>query len=137
MQSASLARIKRFYSIAGTEFMAKDFEREYHSAARRAAKADAVEPRAKSARYDKRSRRIIVDLRNGSRFIFPPDLAQGLAGADDRALSNIQLSRSGSSLSWPDLDADFSLPALMTGVFGTRQWMRKLSQRRRVAEQKA
>jgi hypothetical protein len=117
--------------------MAKDFEREYQAAARRAAKADAVEPRAKSARYDKRSRRIVIDLRNGSRFMFPPELAQGLAGADDQALSNIQLSPSGSSLSWPDLDADFSLPALMAGIFGTRQWMRKLRTRRCIAEQKA
>ena len=50
-------------------------EREYKAAARRAAKADAVEPRAKSARYDRRSRRVIVDLRNGARFMFPPELA--------------------------------------------------------------
>ena len=112
----------------------KDLEREYQAATRRAAKADRVEPRAKAARYDKRSRRIIVDLRNGSRFIFPPELAQGLAGANERALSNIQLSPSGAGLSWPDLDADLSLPALMAGIFGTRQWMREL--RRRV-EQKA
>jgi hypothetical protein len=117
--------------------MAKDFEREYQAAARRAAKADAVEPRAKSARYDKRSRRIVIDLRNGSRFMFPPELAQGLAGADDQALSKIQLSPSGSGLSWPDLDADFSLPALMAGIFGTREWMRKLRTRRYIAEQKA
>ena len=113
----------------------KDLEREYQISARRAAKADALEPRAKSAHYDKRSRRIVVDLRNGSRFMFPPELAQGLAGADDRALSNIHISPSGAGLSWPDLDADFSLPAIMAGIFGTREWMRKLSRQRRDGQQ--
>ena len=112
-------------------------EREYKAAARRAAKADAVEPRAKSARYDRRSRRVIVDLRNGARFMFPPELAQGLAGADDQSLSNIQITPSGAGLSWPDLDADFSVPSLMAGIFGSRQWMRELKRRRGAAEQKA
>jgi hypothetical protein len=114
-----------------------DFEREYQGAARRAARADAVEPRAKSARYDRRSRRIIVDLRNGSTLIFPPELAQGLAAADHRALSKIHISPSGAGLSWPDLDVDFSLPALMAGIFGTREWMRKLTRRQRVTEPEA
>ena len=115
--------------------VAKHFEREYQAAARRAAKAEAVEPRAKSARYDKRARRIIVDLKNGSRFMFPPELAQGLADAEDRALSNIQLSPSGAGLSWPDLDADLSLSSLMAGVFGTREWMRKLTRRQRIVKE--
>jgi hypothetical protein len=79
---------------------AKNFEREYQAAVRRAAKADAVEPRAKSACYDKRSRRIIVDLKNGSRFMFPPELAQGLADAEERALSNIHVSPSGAGISF-------------------------------------
>jgi hypothetical protein len=109
----------------------RGLDREYQAAARRTARADAVEPRAKSARYDKRSRRIVVDLRNGARFMFPPELAQGLAGADDRALSNINISPSGAGLSWPDLDADFNLPSLMAGIFGTREWMRRINRKRR------
>jgi hypothetical protein len=117
--------------------VSKDFEREYRTAARRAAIADAVEPRAKSARYDRRYRRIVVDLNNGSRFIFPPELAQGLVGADDAALSNIQISPSGAGLCWPDLDADFSVAALMDGIFGTREWMRKISRRQRAAQRKS
>jgi hypothetical protein len=104
----------------------KDFEQEYKAAARRAAKADAIEPRAKSARYDRRSRRIVVELRNGAEFMFPTDLAQGLAGADDEALSRIEVSASGGTLSWRDLDVDLSVPSLLAGMFGTRQWMRKI-----------
>lgn len=36
-----------------------------------------TEPRAASARYDKRSGRVIVDLTNGCTFAFPPRLARG------------------------------------------------------------
>src|SRR3989442_6904589 len=116
-----LKRTEPFCSKPGGKFMSRNrFEREYRAAARRAAKADAVEPRAKSARYDKRSRRVIVDLSNGARFIFPTELAQGLADADGKALSNIQITPSGAGLSWPDLDADFSVLSLMAGIFGSR-----------------
>ena len=108
----------------------RGFEREYQAAARRAAKADEMEPRAKFARYDKRSRRIIVDLRSGAQFIFPSQLAERLSGASDAALSNIRVSPSGSFLHWPDLDADFSVAGLMAGVFGTRTWMAELRRRR-------
>ena len=111
--------------------MSKQFEKEYDAAKRQAAWDDDLQPRAKGAGYDKRSRRIVVDLRSGARFIFPADLAQGLAGASDAALSNIEVSASGIALRWPDLDADFSLPSLMAGVFGTRAWMRELARQQR------
>ena len=110
-------------------------DREYRAAARRASKADALEPRAKSARYDKRSRRIVVDLRNGARFAFPPEIAQGLAGADEQSLAKIEITPSGSGLSWPDLDADLSLPSLMAGIFGSRDWMRRLKRQRGAMEE--
>jgi len=59
-----------------------------------------------------------------------------LAGANDKALSNIEVSPSGAGLSWPDLDADFSLSSLMTGIFGSRAWMRKLQARMRTIADK-
>jgi len=31
----------------------------------------------------------------------------------------------GLNLHWPKLDADLYVPALVAGVFGTRDWMRK------------
>jgi len=105
----------------------KAFQTEYEAAVRQAAISDKIEPRAKSARYNRRSRRIVVDLRNGAQFLFPPELAQGLADASDAALSNITVTPSGDGLSWPDLDADFSLPGLMAGVFGTKAWMRRFA----------
>ena len=103
------------------------FDEEYVAAVRAAALADATEPRAKSARYDRRAKRVVVELLNGATFLFPPELAQGLAGASPTDLSQVQVTPSGSGLRWPSLDADFSLPGLMLGEFGSPSWMRELA----------
>jgi hypothetical protein len=81
------------------------------------------QPRATSARYDRRGGRIVVGLSNGLELGVPVDLAQGLAGARPSDLANIEISPTGLGLHWPRLDADLYLPALMEGVFGTRRWM--------------
>ncbi len=78
---------------------------------------------AVSARYERRTKRIVVRLDSGLELAFPPDLAEGLAGASPEALAKIEISASGLGLHWPALDADLYLPALMQGVFGSRQWM--------------
>lgn len=103
----------------------KNFDEEYAAAVRAAALADATEPRAKSARYDQRAKRIVVELVNGATFLFPPELAQWLAGAAPADLAQVQVTPSGAGLRWPSLDADFSLPGLMMGVFGSPAWMRE------------
>jgi hypothetical protein len=115
----------------------KTFDEEYAVAVRAAALADATEPRAKSARYDRRAKRIVVELLNGATFIFPPELAQGLAGASPADLANVQVTPSGAGLRWPNLDTDFSLPGLMMGVFGPPAWMRELARNREGAKSKA
>jgi hypothetical protein len=107
----------------------KKFDDEYQDAVQAAAVADAFEPRAKSARYDRRTHRIVVELTNGATFLFPPELAQGLAGATAKDLAQIEVSPSGSGLHWPSLDADFSLPGLILGRFGTKTWMAELARR--------
>jgi hypothetical protein len=106
----------------------QSFDQEYATAISAATRADAIEPRATSARFDRRSRRIVVELRNGATFIFPTELAEGLAGATASALAEVVVTPSGSGLRWPRLDADFSLPSLMMGVFGSPKWMRALAQ---------
>lgn len=102
------------------------FDQEYERAKRATARADRIEPRARSARYDRRTNRIVVELRSGAIFMFPADLAQGLAGASPKDLAEVQLTPSGAGLRWPSLDADFSLPNLLAGEFGSRGWMAKL-----------
>jgi Protein of unknown function (DUF2442) len=103
------------------------FDQEFKNAKRAAARADRVEPRAKSARYDRRTNRIVVELRNGATFMFPAEVAQGLAGASPKDLAEVRITPSGEGLRWPSLDADFSLPNLLAGEFGSKSWMAKLS----------
>ena len=104
----------------------RTFNREYRRALERAVAADATEPRARFARFDRRSRRVIVELRNRAKFIFPPELVEGLRGAAVDDLARVEVSPSRGGLHWPTLDVDFSLPALMAGVFGSRAWMADL-----------
>ena len=82
-----------------------------------------TEPRAASARYDRRLGRIIVDLTNGCTFAFPPRLAQGLESATDEQLSGIEILGAGYGLHWEALNADLSIPGLLAGIFGTRTYM--------------
>lgn len=109
----------------------RSFDREYERAKRSAARADRIEPRAKSARYDRRTNRIVVELRNGATFMFPAELAQGLAGASPKDLADVRITPSGEGLRWPSLDADLSLPNLLAGEFGSKVWMAMLSRNNR------
>lgn len=77
-----------------------------------------------AARFDAVNDRIVVELANGVLFAFPPQLAQGLAGAGTEDLSDIELSPLGTGLRWPRLDADLTVEGLLTGVFGNAAWMR-------------
>ena len=76
-----------------------------------------------SARYDRRSARIVVTLNTGVQVAFPVHLAEGLAGAPAAALSDIEISPTGLGLHWPRLDADVYVPALLQGVLGSKSWM--------------
>jgi hypothetical protein len=78
---------------------------------------------AVSARYDRRASRIVVRLSTGLELAFPPALAEGLAGAATDDLAEIEISPAGLGLHWPKLDAGLYIPALLQGIFGSRQWM--------------
>ncbi|MSP96859.1 MAG: DUF2442 domain-containing protein [Betaproteobacteria bacterium] len=108
-------------------------------AAKRGARRIAREPRALVARYDQKIGRIVVDLSNGAQFAFPPQLAQGLAGATKSALRDIVVSPAGTGLHWPKLDADLTVTGLLAGMFGSKMWMREIASRggKSVSEQKA
>lgn len=78
---------------------------------------------AVAARYDRRRAQLVVKLDTGVRLIVPVRLVEGLAGAAPDDLAEIEISPSGLGLHWPRLDADLYVPALLQGVFGSRQWM--------------
>jgi hypothetical protein len=87
--------------------------------------AQETEPRATSARYDRESGRIIVELTSGATFAFPPELVEGLCDGTLEQLAEVQVSPTGFGLHWPSLDEDYSVPGLMNGIFGTARWMAK------------
>jgi Protein of unknown function (DUF2442) len=78
---------------------------------------------ARSARYERKRDRIVVELNTGAEFAFPPHRVQGLEQAKPSDLEPIEITPSGFGLHFPKLDADLLLPALLQGIFGSRKWM--------------
>jgi len=78
---------------------------------------------AVSARYDRRTSRIVVNLNTGVQIAFPTRLAEGLADASPDDLAEIEVAPAGLGLHWPKLDADVYVPALLQGVLGSKRWM--------------
>ncbi|NJN59022.1 MAG: DUF2442 domain-containing protein [Leptolyngbyaceae cyanobacterium SL_5_9] len=105
------------------------FQQQIEQARLATVQANLTEPRAVSAHYDSAAELVIVRLQSGAVFGFPPEIAQGLAGAGAEELSQVEVTPMGDGLHWKILDADFSVAGLLAGVFGTKQWMANLQQR--------
>jgi hypothetical protein len=82
-----------------------------------------TEPRARAAYYDSATGRIVIDLVNGCLYAFPANLVQDLQGASPDDLAGIEVDGVGFNLHWPAIDVDLYVPALISGIFGTRKWM--------------
>ena len=80
-------------------------------------------PRAKRARYDRKTGRVLVELTNGCSFAFPARRAGGLEDATDDNLAEVAILGLGLGLHWKRLDVDLSVPGLLAGLFGTKAWM--------------
>ena len=78
---------------------------------------------ATSARYDRRSGRVIVSLQSGVEVSFSPKNAEGLEHATPSQLEAIEVTPSGLGIHFPKLDADLYIPALLEGVLGSKKWM--------------
>jgi len=77
------------------------------------------------ASYDQKKRQLIIVMANGSSFSFPPKLAEGLARKSAESLSVIEISPMGIGLHWPKLNVDLTVEGLLSGIFGSDQWMLK------------
>ncbi|MCY4208210.1 MAG: DUF2442 domain-containing protein [Roseovarius sp.] len=84
-----------------------------------------TEPRAVAARHSRKTGRVTVDLANGCAYVFPAELVQDLSEASPDELASVEVDGVGFNLHWPKLDADIYVPALVAGVFGTKDWMSK------------
>ena len=99
---------------------------QFRAANARGAAAIARGPVAHAARYDARRGMIVIALEGGCEFAFPAALVEGLANAPRSKLAKIEISPNGLGLHWPLLDADFYVPALIDGAFGSRRWMQQI-----------
>lgn len=106
-----------------------ELDAQIEQARARAEQENATQPRAKSVHFDADANLIVIALENGAFFSFPPDLAQGLAGASPAALNDVWLDASGRSVHWEQLAADFDIPNLIAGIFGTQAWMAELGRK--------
>jgi hypothetical protein len=80
-------------------------------------------PHAVSARYDRRSGKVVIDLSSKLTLSFSPEDAQGLENAKPAQLERIELSPSGFGVHFPELDADLYIPGLLEGLMGSKKWM--------------
>src|SRR5262252_2259626 len=108
------------------ELTPEEFDRQYKAGVERGKLAASTEPRATGAQYDRRSDRLVIDLSNGATLILPVSLLQGFKGARPSDVAAVEVVPNGSALHWEKLDADFSVPGLVAGVFGNRVWMDEL-----------
>ncbi|HEX8675467.1 MAG TPA: hypothetical protein VF710_26470, partial [Longimicrobium sp.] len=65
------------------------------AAVARAEEEDRTEPRATSARYDRKAGRVVLELANGCLFAFPTHLAQGLRNAPADQLAAVEVDPGG------------------------------------------
>ncbi|WP_312320445.1 DUF2442 domain-containing protein [Stenotrophomonas sp.] len=79
-----------------------------------------------SVRYQRSTRRVVLELVTGIQLSVPVDRVQGLAGARAGQLSEIEMTFSGLGLHWPQLDADVYVPGLLKGALGSKKWMASL-----------
>lgn len=102
-----------------------DLKRAIVQAKARGREAQSIEPRALRAFYAPEYEVVIVQLRNGSLFGFPPRRVQGLEKASLADIARIELSPQGALVMWPALDVQHSVANLASGILGAKWWMRE------------
>lgn len=80
-------------------------------------------PRAISARYDRATARLVIDLSSKLSVSFSTRDAQELERARPSQLDQIEISPPGFRIHFPKLDADLYVPALLEGFLGSTKWM--------------
>jgi len=118
---------KSMHSKATSRVITTDAE--IDAAIARAKVREAHRPYLTRAQYRATDDVIVLSLSTGVQVAIPRPLIQGLQGATRKALEAIQIEGPGTGLHWPTLDVDHYVPALLAGIFGTRDWMAELGQK--------
>lgn len=108
------------------KILEKELANEIKMAKKAGLEGEKNEPRATAVRYDKRSNRIIVDLKTGISFMFPVHLTEELLDASEEELKQVQVLAGGFAIYWETLDVALSVPDLLMGIFGSKSWMSKV-----------
>jgi Protein of unknown function (DUF2442) len=66
-------------------------------------------------------------MNNEAQLTIPKRLLQGLRDATPDELRRGEVADAGTALTWPALDADFTVLSLLRGVYGGRRWMSELA----------
>ncbi len=103
------------------------FKAQMRAATRRYASRRATGVVATAARYDAASGRIVVDLRNGVSFGFPPALLPELRSADAETLAGVTVDPMGVGLRWDGVDADYELAGILQATVGSAWALRELA----------
>ena len=109
--------------------MADISDEELKAAAARGRVEFQTTPHAASARFDRLTGLMTLELYSGCTFSFMPRDLQGMAGATDAQLEAVDLGLTGYGLHWEELDADFTVPGLLAGRFGTARFMQERENR--------
>jgi hypothetical protein len=107
--------------------MAELTEQEYEAACERGSRMFEIVPLARSACYDRRTKRMVLELTNGSTFTFLPVHVQRLEQASPEQLDAVEISGGGYGLHWDVLDADYSVAGLLAGRFGSADYMKQFA----------
>ncbi len=81
------------------------------------------EPVARTVEHDAKLNVLIIRLSNDRRLVLPLEDIQELGQATPEQLRKYELLGRGTGISFPDLDVDLYIPALIEGVYGNRRWM--------------
>jgi len=88
-----------------------------------------ADPRARTVQHIPALDLLIVGLTNGRRLVLPIEDVQGLGNATHQQIQHYELLGRGTGISFPDLDLDLYVPALIEGVYGNRRWMAQLGKK--------
>jgi hypothetical protein len=100
--------------------------REQFEAAKKRGDQQRAEYSAAQAHYERSTGRVVVSFPTGVQVSFEPQKAQSLERATPDQLEVIELSPSGLSLHFPEVDGDVYIPALLHNVLGSEDWMSQL-----------
>lgn len=79
-------------------------------------------PRAVSAAYEPRTRRVVLELHNGCLFGFPVDMVPGTDDASPEQLARVQVCEGGEAIVWEELNTDSDVGGLVVEAFELQAW---------------